>query len=238
MSSPPSYLICGTPRTGSTLLGSLLASTGVAGRPESYFREPDKARWARELGVPIHPDGSFDYRRFVDAAVRAGSTPNGVFGARIMWGTMEVLTRGLSAAHHEPDLAVLQRSFGPVRLVHLRRLDVVEQAVSWARAEQSGYWQRGDVRSGEPQFDPGLLHSLMGTIEAHEAAWRSWFDRQGAHPLEVTYEGLIDDRRGTVERILDHLGVDPPAGWAPGWPVSRQADELNADWTRRIRGSQ
>jgi LPS sulfotransferase NodH len=74
--SPSSYLICGTPRTGSTLLCSLLTSTGVAGRPDSYFRQPDLNRWAREFGVPIAPDGTFDYNALVDGAVRAGSTPN------------------------------------------------------------------------------------------------------------------------------------------------------------------
>ena len=41
-----SYLICTTPRTGSTLLCGLMASTTVAGRPESYFREPDEQLWA------------------------------------------------------------------------------------------------------------------------------------------------------------------------------------------------
>src|SRR5205814_9813031 len=40
------YLLCGTPRTGSTLLCGLLRSTDVAGRPESYFRLPDEQAWA------------------------------------------------------------------------------------------------------------------------------------------------------------------------------------------------
>ena len=33
----PSYLVCATERSGSTLLCELLAGTGVAGRPEEYF---------------------------------------------------------------------------------------------------------------------------------------------------------------------------------------------------------
>jgi LPS sulfotransferase NodH len=32
-----SYLVCGTPRSGTSLLCRLLAATGVAGRPEEYF---------------------------------------------------------------------------------------------------------------------------------------------------------------------------------------------------------
>ena len=36
-----SYMICSTPRTGSTLLCELLESTGVAGRPESGRSIPE-----------------------------------------------------------------------------------------------------------------------------------------------------------------------------------------------------
>lgn len=39
----------------------------------------------------------------------------------------------------ETDLDVLTAAFGPLRLVHLHREDAIEQAVSWARAEQTGY---------------------------------------------------------------------------------------------------
>jgi hypothetical protein len=41
-----SYFVCGTPRTGSSLLLGLLESTGVAGHPQAYFREPDEPAWA------------------------------------------------------------------------------------------------------------------------------------------------------------------------------------------------
>jgi len=52
MQEPPrSYVLCGTPRTGSTLLCGLLRSTGVLGRPESYFREPDEVAWAARFGL-------------------------------------------------------------------------------------------------------------------------------------------------------------------------------------------
>jgi LPS sulfotransferase NodH len=235
--SPSSYLICGTPRTGSTLLCSLLTSTGVAGRPESYFREPDLNRWARDFGVPIAPDGTFDYKAFVDGAVRAGSTPNGVFAARIMWGTMQLVTEGIGArTRSSSDLALLEETFGPLKLIHHRREDVVEQAVSWARAEQTGYWQQGDIASLPPRFDARLVHTFVETIQEHEAGWRSWFDGEGVEPLVVTYEGLVADRRGTVERILDHIGVEPPEDWEPASPHERQADDISADWVRRYRG--
>jgi trehalose 2-sulfotransferase len=228
-----SYLLCGTPRTGSTLLCGLLTSTGVAGRPESYFREPDEHAWARRLGVPVAGDGSFDYRSFVRAARRAGSTPNGVFAARVMWGTMQRIVDGLAAAPGRRDLDVLVDAFGPLRLVHVRRDDVVGQAVSWVRAEQTGYWQEGDTPSAQPFFDPGHIDALVRTIRDHNAAWSTWFAQHGVEPHLVTYEDVIRDPRRAVQGVLDHLGIGLPPGWRPAPRQLRQADEVNAEWVRR-----
>ena len=112
-----SHLICGTPRTGSTLLCGLLAATGVAGKPESYFRLPDEPSYAETWGVRRGPDGPRDYREYVGAAIVAGSTSNGVFGARVMWGTMDEVVAKLRAAHgHQvgTDLEVIQLELGEV----------------------------------------------------------------------------------------------------------------------------
>lgn len=89
-----SYFVCGTPRTGSSLLVGLLGSTGVAGHPQAYFREPDEPLWADRWQLPRTPDGTFDYADYVRAALAAGRTANGVFGAKLMWGTLdEVLAK-------------------------------------------------------------------------------------------------------------------------------------------------
>jgi LPS sulfotransferase NodH len=75
-----SFLICATPRTGSSLLCGLLASTEVAGRPESYFRQPDEPAWASQWGI-ARADGTFAYADYVERALAAGRTRNGVFAS-------------------------------------------------------------------------------------------------------------------------------------------------------------
>ena len=226
--APSSYLLCGTPRTGSTFLCSLLSSTGVAGHPESYFREPDEQWWARRLGV-----AGADFAAFVTAVSTAGRTGNGVFAARVMWGSIAHVVARLPPA--DRDLAALERAFGRLRLVHLRRQDTVAQAVSWTRAEQTGYWQQGDDRLGPPRLDLDRIDATVRTIRAHEQAWSNWFDRQGVAPLPVTYEELVRNPGGTVRGILAHLSVDAPTGWEPRSRHEKQADELNAVWTRAYR---
>ncbi|MEV4622737.1 Stf0 family sulfotransferase [Asanoa sp. NPDC049573] len=235
------YLICGTPRTGSTLLCGLLRDTGVAGRPESYFRVPGEDMWADRWRLPRDEHGAFDYRDYLRAAIAEGTTPNGVFAARVMWGTLDELVAKLGAVHGDrrsgADLDLLTRAFGRLRFVHLWREDTVAQAVSWARAEQTRFWQHGDAVSPgrEPRFDFGQIHDLVQTIGEHNDAWRNWFTTFGVRPHTVRYEDLTTEIDRVTGGILAFLGLDPPAGQAFVPRHRRQADQLNHDWVSRYR---
>jgi LPS sulfotransferase NodH len=231
------YLLCGTPRTGSTLLCGLLTSTGVLGRPRSWFREPDEPAIAHELGAPVPRDGPVDYRRYVQAVSDAGRTPNGVFGARVMWGSLDHLVAGLAGPVRPRDLDVLQEALGPLAVIHLRRADIVGQAVSWCRAEQTGYWQRGDTAHAEPSEDISRLLDLVDTIRTHEAAWLDWFDRNDVRPLHMTYEALVHDPAGAVSRVAAHLGIALPRSWRARPEETRQADDLNRRWATALRAA-
>jgi LPS sulfotransferase NodH len=236
------YLICGTPRTGSTLLCGLLRDTGIAGRPESYFRLPNEQSWADSWHLPRDDQGSFDYRDYVRAAIAAGSTPNGVFAARVMWGTLDEMVAKLGAVHPDlpstgADLDLLTRAFGRLRFVHLWREDTVAQAVSWARAEQTGFWQHDDPRlpGHEPRFDYAQIHDLVQTINEHNDSWRRWFATFDVRPHTVRYEDLTTDIAGVTSGIVRFLGLELPAGHAFVPRHRRQADQLNHDWIRRYR---
>jgi trehalose 2-sulfotransferase len=234
------YLICSTPRTGSTLLCGLLAATGVAGKPESYFRLPDERSYAGTWGVPAGPDGPVSYSSYMRAAIAVGSTGNGVFGARVMWGTMGEVVGKLRVANGHPlapDVEVLEQVLGRTRFVHLQRRDVVAQAVSWARAEQSGYWQGGDEISPgwRPSFDFDEVDAYVNEITVHNAAWHDWFEACGIVPFQASYEEMVADMAGTTSAILKFLGVELPAGHAANPGTRRQADGVNDDWARRYR---
>ena len=75
-----SYLVCGIPRSGTSLLCRGLRNTGVAGRPEEYFWRGDEAFWSRGWHAST-------YDEYVGAAIREGTTPNRVFAASVMWAT-------------------------------------------------------------------------------------------------------------------------------------------------------
>ncbi|WP_280116813.1 aldehyde dehydrogenase family protein [Micromonospora echinofusca] len=244
--SVEAYFVCGTPRTGSSLLLGLLESTGVAGRPQAYFRAPDEPAWAERWGIARTDRGGFDYADYVRAALAAGRTDNGVFGAKLMWGTLDEVVDKLGVVHPDlagDDLALLHRTFGRTRFVFVRRDDVVAQAVSWLRAEQTGTWYlggNGEISGGggtgrTPVFDAEAVHRFVEVIGEHNAAWESWFAAVGAQPHVVRYEELDDDSGAVVAGVLAFLGL----ALLPGRVVTpyhrRQADELNRRWIARYR---
>lgn len=234
MGQPRGYLLCATPRTGSTLLCSLLESTGVLGNPQSYFRQPDEQKWASQFGLAFEDGQVKDYAAFVQAVRHAGTTPNTVFGARVMWGSLEPMRQRLDPHGAPSDADVIQAALGPLQWVHLQREDVAAQAASWCRAEQTGYWQQGDTATEEPHLDLSALLEFTATITEQNAAWRTWFAAQGIQSLTVTYEELVADRRATIGRIATSLNVALPARWQPSSPHRKQADKVNHAWVQAL----
>ena len=238
-----SYLICTTPRTGSTLLCGLMASTKVAGQPESYFRKPDEQLWAARWDIARSVDGTFEYSEFVRAVLAAGRTDNGVFAARIMWGTLDHLVDTLGSVYPAPvrgDYDLLNLAFGQTCFIHLHRDDVLAQAVSWHRAEQTNVWHQTDQEESKqpeqnPHFDFDQICKLVQTIEEHNSAWRAWFASIGTQPHTVRYEDLDADPVGVTCEILDFLGLKLPPGRLIKSRHRRLADELNTQWIDRYR---
>lgn len=236
------YLICATPRTGSSLLCGLLDSTGVAGHPESYFRGPDEQEQAARWGIADPSDGAFSYAAYVRAAVEAGRTGNGVFAARIMWGTMKDLVAKLAPVYPDSagsDISLLNRAFGRTRFVYLRRGDVVAQAVSLLRAEQTNVWFETEWArqqpEQEPRFDFDQIDERVRLIQEHNTAWRQWFASAGVRPHLVRYEDLDGDPVTITRGVLDFLELELPAGREIVVQHRRLADELSTRWTDRYR---
>lgn len=121
--------------------------------------------------------------------------------------------------------------------------DVVAQAVSWLRAEQTGTWYvggnceiGGSARTGGPPgFDAGRIGQLIQLIGQHNAAWEAWFTSAGIRPHRVSYEELDAGMAGVTLAILDFLGLDVPDERVIVPRHQRQADGLTAQWIERYR---
>lgn len=224
-----SYLICAAPRTGSGLLGGVLRSSGIAGKPEEYFWPGDSPQWRERWGVQADAD-------YLRAALHAGTTPNGVFGARVMWAYIEDvadLVKRATEAKGEPSILIAS-GLPALRVVLLRRRDRLAQAVSWAKAEQSGVWYEGDVRVPlrPVSFDPDLIDKLLEAIEDAERGWSQFWDGTDVDVLEIRYETLATDPIETASRVLRFIGV-ASTGIELEVRTQRQSNVTNQEWMSR-----
>ncbi len=249
--SPPppysSYMICTTPRSGSTLLCTLLEATGAAGRPGSHFHTPDLDRW---LEVYALAEVAFASEReklaaIFDAARKRGCDETGMFGLRMQRGSFPFFIEQVGRLHPEcsDDRSRLEAAFGPMLFLHLSRADKLDQAISRLKAEQTGLWHKAAdgtelerVAPAQPLvYDRDAIARHLDELSALEAAWEAWFAEAGIDPLIVTYDGLAQDPTGSLAMILRALGRDPALAQGIAPPVAKLADATNRDWADRFR---
>ncbi len=239
-----SYFICSTPRSGSTLLCDLLKQTGVAGRPNSFYRAPSIAEYAEYWGIEAEPGLEFE-RRYMAAAIKHGTRDTGMFGMRLHGLSLFELLGRLAMLYpgEATDKARLSVAFGTPLYVRLRRADKVAQAISRVKAEQSGLWHRhADGAERElikpyeaPIYDAARLRASITETVEHEAVFDAWAAGQGITPLDVTYEALSADPHGTLAMILDALGRDPALAERAQVQTARLADTMSVEWAVRYR---
>jgi LPS sulfotransferase NodH len=248
-----SYFICSAPRAGSWLLCGLLASTGVAGWPHEWFEAGFKQACWQEWNVR-------NFRGFIARVRDAGTTPNGIFGAKLNWHYMETLARDLHRlGGGSPRLpaalrsrlgdpcpfpgpqagpSLISRHFPDPRYIWLRRQDSVAQAISFARAWQTGRWHGWSIPSSQtvPEYDRALIDMLIDTIADHEAGWRGWFDANRIEPLELRYEDLVADPEGVTRTLMRDLDIDSD-GVRIAPLTGKMSDAVNDEWLQRYLAS-
>jgi LPS sulfotransferase NodH len=250
------YIVCATPRSGSTLLCELLLASGVAGRPAEHIetlRPLGRPREPREYFGDVPDPGVLELlpataspcpdaapaRERLAAFLDAGTTPNGVFGTKVMWGYLGDLQARLAEL---PELAPLgererlERLFGDdLRFVHVSRPDHVAQAISLWRAVQTRAWRADTDDACEPVYSFAGIDHLVRMLTADDRAWRAWFAAQRVDPLSLSYDEVAADPPAALARTLAFLGLTGECNGAPpaAARLRRQAGEQSREWAQR-----
>ncbi|MCG9126633.1 sulfotransferase [Candidatus Poribacteria bacterium] len=230
-----SYLICATPRCGGYLLFESLENTGLAGIPGEYFW--DDKKWGEKWGAT-------DYTDFLNKVVEKGTTPNGVFGTKLMWGYFD---RFISKVRQTPQFMnsemtsneVLNTLYPNLHFIWIMRRDKVRQAISlWKGLQTVVWWKRiGDPEpklDKEPEYNYEAIDYLAQEIMFHEAAWQEYFSQYSITPFTVIYEDLVLKYEETAFNVMDWLGIDYPDNLKFGERrLLKQADEISEIWVER-----
>jgi LPS sulfotransferase NodH len=281
---PPdrSYIVCATPRSGSTLVCHALAETGVAGRPEEYFealRHSGRPRRPEEYFVGVEDPSIRDhlgeravgsepqprsplwsraaYDRYLEWAFEAGTTANGVFAAKLMWGyfgDFVSLLRNVPAYRDVPLAELLPTVFPDLTFVRIVRANKVRQAVSLWKAVQTATWREDQASAKAASLDDGDSPPYRSFIEEHrpqlrfhyraiqhlleqilieESRWDAFFEHSGIKPVLVLYENFAADYETSTLRLLERLDLAPPDDFDFEPRMKRQSDLVNDDWVKR-----
>jgi LPS sulfotransferase NodH len=230
-------VICGTPRSGSTLLCEMLWASRVAGRPNSFFRQQSVAHWKELWGLGEAVIDS----AYIAAMLDYGRAGTPIFGLRLMWGSLGDAVRVLGSGASFPELA--DRVFGETLFIHLSRNDKVAQAVSLLRAERSGLWHLnadGSVLEGEAtpasvQYDGARIAAILAELEADDANWNAFFAREGLTPLRLTYETVTADPQAALATVLGALGQAPAIAATVPTPTAKIGGATSRAWADRFR---
>ncbi len=216
-----SYLVCSTPRSGSTLVCKALRDTGVAGRPEEYFealRSTGRPRRPEEYFAGVDDRSIFDelgdpedggapppawsrtaYDRYLDWAKEQGTTDNGVFGAKLMWqylGDFVGLLRGIPEYRELPLSELLPAAFPDLTFVRVVRANKIRQAVSLWKAVQTASWSD---KGGEAPTEEGY----RAFLEEHKPQLRFHY-KAISHLLDQTLAA-----EASWDAFFEHTRIKP-----------------------------
>ena len=207
------YVICGEARSGSSFLVRVLISTGELGFPFEYF---SRGGCRREMLA--------DPERGLRDLLRHAASPNGIYGIKLFSRQLEITgTAGwLGRLPH-------------LQFVHLERRDLLGQAISLLRANQTGQFVSMEPARAEPRYDRRAIAGLLGDIAADQARWRAYFARNGIEPLQLFYEDVVADPQAAASAVAERVGL----GHAPAIDLGRvaptvQRDDLSLAWRERF----
>lgn len=171
-------------------------------------------------------------RAWFDFLASTYTSPEGDLAVKLMWGQYEqgMLCDGFDMSYWN----------APVTWVYMSRRDVVRQAVSLVRSEQTQHWRSDDRLPAalhvEPHYDAERIADRIQALTSARAAWQRYFESIDVHPYEVVYEDLDADYEGTMRALLDHLGL--PTAEVPARQLQRQSDAVNDEWVERFLAEQ
>ncbi len=241
-----SYIICTTPRSGSTLLCKLLAATGESGCPNSHFHNPSIASWLKDYDIS-RDDFVSDKEALsaiFSAARRRGRGNTKFFGLRLQRGSFDYFNQQAGNLYPDldTDLERIQAAFGNALFIHLTRENKLDQAISRVLATQTGLWHKNAdgtelERNSPPQipvYDAEEIARHLAELTALDDAWKAWFDHENISPLQIKYDELSADPTKVLASILDHLGLDCGLARDIKPQVAKLADETNRIWSERF----
>jgi len=188
------------------------------GFPLEYFTPSNLRHWQLRFGT----NGIKDTYEMIK---RYRTSPNGCFGCKLHFMHFKMLfgEKGI------------EDSFPNAKFVFVRRRDLMAQAVSLAKAKQTGSWISYQKPAAEATYSRSEIEKALKDILRDNARWEYLFSRRGWPCYEVYYEDFLERPTDTITEIGVFLGLEvrPGLNFTFGQLPQRQSDHLNQQFRER-----
>jgi LPS sulfotransferase NodH len=196
-----------TARSGSTLLCRQLETAFVLG----------------EMGEDLNPKNF--KKRSAQAIVAARGQP---------WFAYKCSPTGLICAELSGFAEAYLHKTVYIRLL---RRDIIAQAVSRAKASQTGQWHSHNKPTQEPVYDAQRIATSVRTLVVGVEQLRAYAESTGRPHAIIIYEDIAAGGVAAVKAAGDRLGLPQRDLGSDGEllrPVEKMGDEVNDEWKERF----
>jgi len=211
------YIICSTPRSGSTLLAEGLKSTGIAGMPHEYFNVDHKSDYFKRWNFNSNQE-------YVDLLKKNRVSDNGVFGLKMHFNQFKT----------QFNVSDLNDVFRNLKFIFITRSDKVAQAISLEIAVQTNKWSSEFNRENKAEFNYNNIKKKIYDIKKQESDWLNYFKKFNIQPLIVNYEDLEESYEDSIARVLEFLDLKYHKK-IPPMQIKKQRGFKNYFWKKRYR---
>ena len=218
------YIMCSFPSGGTRFLQELLKKFGLG--TGTFFRDTIKMAKGKE-----------DIDRYFKEGIR-----NDVWGSTIHWHMQIKLALKIIYPDQNVEsnpMKFLNRLCPGVKFIYLTRLNKLQQAISWTRAQNIGTHLEATGDAPEDYSNEDIL-KMMNFFNFRESLAQDFFKENNIKPLYITYEELCDDKIKVARQVLQFLEIPEKPGQCEiigkkRFPERKYCDVRNALYRRMQR---
>jgi LPS sulfotransferase NodH len=212
-------IVAATPRSGSTLLGRLVDTTGPFPRTDEYFND---VTYMNRYGI-AEPTVT---RKMQEIDTLSRGPGNCISMKLFPPQMMQVLQHNL-----------LSTAFRNARFVFLTREDLLRQAISLYRASVSEQWLAATSGNSQAaEYDASEIGRFVDQLADWNRWWNLFFAINDVPTLRLTYAGIEEDPVETVAQVMSFLGFNPAEHRADlsRIDMKKQRDQVTEEWRERF----
>jgi LPS sulfotransferase NodH len=233
-----SIFFAATHRSGSTLLLETIRTLDCLGQPGEYFYP----KYIHELQLRLGLEQDLSPSSWLPAMRAEGSSPNGVFSAKVFADNIRWLSEKISGRPWPDGLDSLPGFFAThfpgAHFISIRRRDKLRQAISLHRAMQSGLWhsnQRSKVIASKAYYHREHIQWAISNIENQEKDLDALFKELDVVPVTYYYEDIVENLQGTLIEISGLVGEQLHDSRLPRIELKRMSDLQTDAWIERYQ---